>query len=197
MLTPIGALVLGLACALAGWFGKGIAAVLWRWWTGAPKQDRATYFNSLADLGAKLKGSGMTVGDVRDLEAMLRDPSLTSTARPKIVAAAATALEPGEPEAYQSNIVMKARARAAYDTAEAKLNQALLDLRLLIRTEEQESLDVAQACWEAFRKALEDCALREYAGGSHAPLAMALRGLAETERRTAEIKAEVAERAGR
>jgi uncharacterized protein YecT (DUF1311 family) len=197
LLTPEGALVLGLVSAFAGWFGRGIAAVLWRWWTGAPKHDRAAYFNSLADLGAKLRGSGMTVEEVRELEAMLRDPSLTSKAMPKIVDAEAAAPEPGEPEAFHSNVVMKARAHAAYETADAKLNQALVDLRVLIRPDEEEALDAAQACWKAYRRALEDCALREYEGGTHAPLAMTLRGLAETERRTAEVEAEVADRASR
>lgn len=194
LLTPEGALVLGLLCALAGWFGKGIAAVLWRWWTGAPKQDHAAYFNALTDIGVKLRASEMTVEDVRELEAILRDPTLASPAGSMVVEAAAT-LEPNEPEAFQSNAVMKARGGAAYDIAKATLAQALLDLRVLVRPDEEETLDAAQACWEAYRRALEDCTLREYAGGTHATLAMTLRGIAETERRTAEIQAEVAERA--
>lgn len=95
LLTPIGALALTVGSGLLGWFGKGLAAVLWRWWTNASQQDKAAYYNSLADLGVRLQAAGMTVESVRELEAVMRDPSLTSEARPKIVEAAATTDEIG------------------------------------------------------------------------------------------------------
>lgn len=49
----------------------------------------------------------------------------------------------------------------------------------------------------AYRTALENREMAKYRGGTHATLALALAGLAETERRTAEVRAEVAESAAR
>lgn len=68
---------------------------------------------------------------------------------------------------------------------------------LLIGEHEFELLAAAQEKWRDYRRAIEDCALREFEGGTHATLAMALAGLSETERRTDEIKAQVAERGAR
>jgi uncharacterized protein YecT (DUF1311 family) len=92
---------------------------------------------------------------------------------------------------------MKARAGTAYGVAEAQLDQALMDLRLLIGEHEWEHVEKAQEHWCAYRGALEDAALREYEGGTHASLAMTMVELAETERRAAEIRAQVEERSAR
>lgn len=201
-LTPQGALLLAIGGPLLGWFGKGSAAMLWRWWTGAPRQERAVYFNSLADLGAKLKATGMSVEEVRELGAMLNNPTLAGSAGPTIVEAAVNAAAPREPAAepnevaaFGTNFAMKLRAQASYEAANAKLDQSLVDLSLLIGGEEAAALTEASVHWSAYRKALEKCTMLRYKGGSHAPLAATLRGFAETERRTAEIDAEVAERA--
>jgi hypothetical protein len=105
--------------------------------------------------------------------------------------------EAGEPEVFHSNLAMKARTGAAYSVAEAKLDQALMDLHLLVGDKEWACTERAQEHWRAYRSALEDSALCEYEGGTHATLAMALVGLAETERRTEEILAQVKDRAAR
>jgi hypothetical protein len=150
----------------------------------------------------------MTVEDVRALEAMLHNPTLAASAGPKIVEAAANAPEAeeskageskaGEPDAfYATNAAMKQRAFAEYGTATAKLEQALVDLHLLLGENESKALDEAQAHWETYRKALEECAYLEYEGGTHAALAATVRGLGETVRRTAEIEGEAAERTRR
>jgi uncharacterized protein YecT (DUF1311 family) len=81
--------------------------------------------------------------------------------------------------------------------AEAQLKQALMDLRLLLSDREYEALEAAQERWREYRRALEDCALREFEGGTHARLAMVMSGLSETERRTEEIRAQVAGRSAR
>jgi hypothetical protein len=47
---------------------------------------------------------------------------------------------------------------------------AVMDLRLLIGEHEAELLSVAQERWQEYRRALEKRALREFAGGTHAPL---------------------------
>jgi uncharacterized protein YecT (DUF1311 family) len=94
-------------------------------------------------------------------------------------------------------MAMKMRTGAAYGVAEAKLDQALMDLRLLIGEHEWEHVEKAQENWNRYRSCLEDAALREYEGGTHATLAMALVGLAETERRANEVREQVEERAAR
>lgn len=188
--------VIGFAGGLLGWFGRGIAFVLRRWWTKAPKKEDAIYLNSVADLAAKLRANGMTMEDVRGFEVMMRGSTAASSEAAKKVVEELVD-RPSEPEAYHNNVAMKARTGAAYQVAEASLEQALLDLQLLMNEYENEALVSAQDRWREYRTALENCALREYEGGSHAPLAMILVGLAETERRAEEIRAQVVERSGR
>lgn len=105
--------------------------------------------------------------------------------------------EAAEPDAFESNFAMKARTGASYSVAEAKLEQKLTDLRLLLREDEDDLLLATQEAWKAYRSKLEDSTLREYLGGTHATLAIALAGLSETERRTKELEGEIEERRSR
>ena len=181
-----------------GWLGRGAGFVLKRWWTGSPKQERATYLNTVADLGAKLRAHGMTMAEVQKLEEVVQNPSIqSSSAANQVVEQLSADADEAEPEAFQSNMAMKMRTGAAYEVAEAKLNQALMDLRLLVGELEWECVEKAQQYWQGYRRALEDWALREWDGGTGATLAMALIGMAETERRADEIRAQVKERAKR
>lgn len=180
-----------------GWVGRGVGFMLSRWWTGSKKHDRAAYLNSVADLAAKMRANGMTIEEVSQLEEVMQNPSVAaSQAASGVVEQLASGPE-DEPTAFMSNYAMKARTGAAYGVAEAHLDQALMDLRLLIGEHEWEHIEKAQGHWRAYRRSLEDAALREYEGGTHATLAMSLVGLAETERRTAEIRAQVDERSTR
>ena len=71
-----------------------------------------------------------------------------------------------------------------------------MDMRLLLSDNEYEALEAAQERWSGYRRALEDCALREFEGGTNATLALMMAGLSETERRTKEISAQFARREG-
>lgn len=187
---------IGLAGGLVGWLGRGLAFIVRRWWTGAPRQEQAAYLNSVADLAGKLRSNGMTIDDVHQFESIMRSPTLASSAAATEVVEG-MAVDVSEPDAFHSNVAMKARTGAAYGVADAHLEQALMDLRLLLGESEAEALEAAQERWCEYRKALEVCARLEFEGGTHAPLAGMMAGLAETERRTAEIRAQVQERAVR
>lgn len=189
-------LVVGLLAGLIGWLARGPTFLLRRWWTGAPKQEQAAYLNSVADLAGKLRSHGMTMDDVRQFEVIMRNPAVAGTTAASDVVDA-LAEEAGEPEAFHSNVAMKARTGAAYGVADAHLEQALMDLRLLLGEREYEALEAAQAHWREYRMALEVCAGLEFEGGTHAPLAGMMAGLTETERRTAEVRSQVQERAAR
>lgn len=189
-------LVVGLLAGFIGWLARGPTFLLRRWWTGAPKQEQATYLNSVADLAGKLRAHGMTIHDVRQFEAIMRNPAVAGTTGASDVVGA-LAEEAGEPEAFHSNVAMKARTGAAYGVADAHLEQALMDLRLLLGEREEEALEAAQARWREYRFALEVCAGLEFEGGTHAPLAGMMAGLTETERRAAEIRAQAEERSAR
>jgi len=180
-----------------GWLGRGLGFVLSRWWTGSTKQERAAYLNTVADFAGKMRANGLTIDDVRQFESIMHDPSVAaSPAVANVIAQSAQDAE-HEPMAFQSNVAMKARAGAAYAVAEARLEQALMDLRLLIGEHELDHIEAAQEHWRAYRSELEDAALREFEGGTQATLALTMVGLAETERRTAEVRAQVEERAKR
>lgn len=188
--------VLALVGGLLGWLGRGMAFVVKRRLTESPKHEEATYINVLADLGGKLRAHGMTMEDVRQLESIIRDPSISSS-KSTLRIVEEVADEAREPDAFHSNVAMKARTHAEYNVADAKLNQSLLDLKLLMREREIEALATAQDSWTAYRAALEECSRREYEGGTHSSLASLFAGLAETERRAEEIRSQIVERTGR
>lgn len=184
-----------LLIAAATLFGGTVGFLLKRWLTNAPMQERATFLNTVADLGAKLRAHGMSIGEVRSLAAAIQNPSIMSSeAATQIVRDLAN--EP-EPRAFESNYTLKMRAAAARNVAEAKLEQALSDLQLLMGHHEWDAVVKAQQHWNAYRGWLQHCAVREFEGGTHAGLASGLVSLAETERRTDEIRAQVRERSAR
>lgn len=185
----------GLAGIVLGWAANGIAFFTNRALTGASKTERAAYLNNVTDLAGKLRASGMTLNDVHAFESVMRSASVASSAGAGAVVG--ELVSSSEPSAFSSNVAMKGRVGAAYQVAEAKLEQALLDLHLLLGEDEHELLDQAQEAWAVYRRILEDRSLREYDGGTHAPLAAIATGLAETERRTDQILAEVEERSNR
>jgi len=185
---------IGLVAALFGWFGRGVSFLLGRWTTGAGKREEVTYLTSVADLAGKLRTSGMTLTEIADFEKLFRTPALRASP-------ASTSLLIGtdqdEPDAFSNTVAMGARAAAASDVAEAQLQQALLDLTLLTHEAEREHLDAAYNTWVEYRGALKAAAGAEYAGGTFAPIAGTLAGMAETERKTAEVKLVVKERSAR
>ena len=183
----------GLTGIVLGWFANGLGFLMKRRLAGTPKSERAAYLNTVADLAAKLRASGMTIEEVHAFEAALRNPAVVSSG------AATSVIDVADLEgarAFDTNFAMNTRARAAYDVAESQLSQALMDLRLLSGGDDKK-LDEVQQRWADYRTALENREMSKYQGGSHATLALALAGLAETERRTEEVRAEVSERAAR
>jgi uncharacterized protein YecT (DUF1311 family) len=190
------AALIAVVGGLIGWIGHGFSFVLTRWWTGSPKLDHASYLSTVADLGVKLRANGMTIEDVRQLEAIMRDPSISSSVSAQKVVEEIVE-SPIEPDVFSSNFAMKARTGAAYSVSEAKLQQVILDLQLILEKSESEALELAQNHWREYRSALENCARLEYEGGTHAPLAGLFAGLTETERRADELRAQVAERSAR
>ncbi len=189
-------LAVGLLTGLVGWFGRGFVFLLHRWWTGAPKREDAVYLHSVVDLAGKMRANGMSMDDVRQFESIMRAPTVASSPGANEVVESMSSTDT-EPAAFQTNLGMQIRTRAAHDVAEANLEQALTDLHLIIGDREGELLDTAQELWRAYRDALVQCAYYEYEGGTHAPLAAGLAGLSEIERRTAELRAQVDERAAR
>lgn len=188
----------GVLGGLIGWVGRGFSFLIKRWWMGSARQDQATYLNLIADFGVKMRAHGMTIEEVRKLESMMQNPSVASSdAATNVVEQLSAEADNDEPEAFHSNMAMKMRTSAAYEVAEAKLNQALMDLRLLVSDNEWQCAESTQKHWKAYRTSLEDWALQEWNGGTGATLAMVLVGMAETERRADEIRAQVKERAER
>lgn len=186
----------GVLAGFVGWLGRGLSFVLHRRWTKAPKREQATYLNSVADLASKLKANGMTIDDVHQFESIMRNPAVSRSSAATEVVDDMTKEATG-PYAFHSNFAMKARTGASYGVADAYLEQALMDLRLLLSESESEVLEHAQERWREYRSALEVCAALEFEGGTHAPLASMMAGLTETERRTSELRAQVDERTAR
>jgi uncharacterized protein YecT (DUF1311 family) len=198
--TPIAVLCLAAVFGAIGWVARGIGFIAGRWVTRSPTKERADYLHTVTDLGLKLRQGGMTIEEVRALEAVIGDCSVSSSSTAKKVVeeiAEDVASETSHPEEFYPNIVMKARAGAAYEVAQARLQQVLLDVQILLSEKENAAFDVAQSHWVEYREALENCALLEYEGGTHATLAMVFAGMNETERRTEEIQRQILERSSR
>lgn len=189
--VPVIVAGVGLTGLVLGWFINGLGFLLKRKLAETPKSERAAYLNTVADLAAKMRASGMTIEEVHAFEAALRNPAVASSVA-AISVVDSVDLDDA-PRAFDTNYAMKSRTRAAYDVAEAQLSQALTDLQLLSGGEDETLIEV-QKRWTDYRTALEGREMARYQGGTHATLALALAGLAETERRTEEVRAEVAER---
>lgn len=179
-----------LVAGLIGWFGRGFTYLVHRWWIDAPKKEQAAYLNNVADLAAKLKANGTTLDEVHQFEKIMRKPDLATSAAATLIVEA-IADESVTYSVFVSNMAQKARTGADYGVADANLEKALVDLRLLLGVNEAAALEIAQERWNEYRKALENYAALEFEGGTHAPLAGMMAGLAETERRTAEIRSQV------
>jgi uncharacterized protein YecT (DUF1311 family) len=196
-------LVFGLLGGLVGWLGRGLSFVLKRWWTGSGKQERATYLNTVADFAAKMRAHGVTLDDVRELEAVMQNPAVASSpAATEVVERVAAEVSEqadtdDQPMAFLTNYAMKVRTGESYKVAEAELDQALADLQLLLGEREWACVQEAQEHWRAYRNALSESARLEFEGGTHAGLAATFVGLTETERRTAQVREQVNERAAR
>lgn len=179
-----------------GWIVRGLGVLAHRKITNAPRQENASYLNSVADLLGKMKDQGLTITDVQDLGSVLNTKTKANSPAAKEVVDAGRHDNPSHP-AYDNNLAMQGRTHAAYAVAEAQLEQVILDAALIMSEAERESLDETQAKWREYRSGLETCAYKEYEGGTHAPLASVFAGLTETERRTAELREQVRERSGR
>ncbi len=174
---------------LVAWFAKGLAFMLQRKVTDAKAKEHVTYIRDVVDLSERLTATGMTIEDAKQFEALLRAPAANHGE-----AARRAISDLLEPASYQSNFAMKARAGAAYEVAEAKLKQVILDLEILLSPRENQGLEASQAAWTEYRKSLENRSLKQFEGWTHATLAMTLTGLTETERRVEELRVEIAER---
>ena len=185
-----------LIAGLIGWFGRGVTFLLHRWWTAAPKREGAAYLHSVVDLAGKMQASGMTMEEVRQFEAIMQAPTIAGSPGANEVVDSMSSADT-EPAAFQTNVGMQTRTRAANDVADAALEQTVTDLHLIMGDRESELLDNAQDRWRAYREALVQCAYYKYEGGTHASLAAGLARLSETERRTAELRSQVEERLAR
>ena len=135
-----------LAGGFVGWLGRGLSFLLIRWWTGSSKQEQASYLSALADLATKLRAHGMTIAEVREIERMVQDPTISSSETAAQVVEA-LAKDADEPEEFNSNIAMKMRAGAAYEVAESRLRQALTDLQILVPEHQWATIEKAQMHW--------------------------------------------------
>jgi uncharacterized protein YecT (DUF1311 family) len=180
---------------LVAYFGRGLAFLLQRRLTAAARREQAASLNSVATF-SESEGERCDHGGRARLEVVLRNPTFGSG--PVATQAAVNmAHDADEPVAYQRNFARKTRVGAAYEVAEAQLMRALMDLKLLISDKVARALYAAQRKWAEYRRLLEFSAALEFEGGTHAPLAASLTGLSETERRNAEIRAQVKDRSAR
>ena len=113
--------VIAMFGALLGWVGRAPTFLLHRWWTGAPKREDAVYLHSVVDLAGKMQANGMNMDDVRQFESIMRAPTVASSPGANDVVESMSSTDT-EPAAFQTNVGMQIRTRAAHDVAEANLD---------------------------------------------------------------------------
>jgi uncharacterized protein YecT (DUF1311 family) len=193
-------LLVGGISAFLGWLARGASFVSKRWITGAARQEKASFYQAVTDIAAKMKASGARPEEIAEIAKLVTSEMRTGgTTAVEIITGehGAKVDDRSEHPAFWSNPAMKMRAGAKAAIATAQLEAALTDLRLLMTEHEQEYLEKAQSAWENFHQAQIDLAFTEYFGGTHASLAAELAGIAETEHRLAQILSEVADRKSR
>lgn len=190
-------LVVGCVSALAGWLARGATFLSKRWLTGAARQERASFYQSVTDIVAKMKASGAKPDEIAEVATLIsNDMRGGGTMAIEVISGeeAPNVRECDEHPAFYSNYAMKMRAGARDTIATAQLEAALTDLRLLLREDEEEYLDKEQRTWLIYREAVINRAYQQYEGGTHAGLAASLAGISETEHRLAQILGEVEDR---
>lgn len=190
----VGLVGIALGAALAG-----LGFLLRRQITGAQAHERVALLNSLADLKAKLVAGGMSLDQVSDLEAFLKeDKGSTSVVALDAIAGTQASTEGGLddnlPQEYWTTVAMRGRAGARFDVVEAEIAEALAELHMLTRESRRTILEQAQAAWQEFRASEASFAASQYEGGTLAPLIGTLRAIQVSEHRLTELRALVAER---
>jgi uncharacterized protein YecT (DUF1311 family) len=96
-----------------------------------------------------------------------------------------------EPEGYWTQAAMNLRSAASYRTANAQLEEALLELEHFA---DPDDLRRVQDAWEVFRDQQAEFTASQYAGGTVVPLIRASEAEALTRQRLDWARAEVEER---
>ena len=185
-----------VAGVIVGLFGSGLGFLAKRWFIGAKSKERLDYISGLADLKIKLREAGLSMEEVREVGGLLADPTMKASERAQDIVAEIKE-DMGRFGPYDDNIAMQIRTGAAYEVANAQLEQALVSLGLIVDEADWVYVEKIQDAWKGYRGALEKWAYRQYEGGTNAPLAMVSAGLGETERRIKEILEEVSDLASR
>ena len=188
-LTAVAGVILGL-------LGSGLGFIVKRWFVGAKQKERLDYISGLADLKIKLREAGLSMDEVREVGGLLANPTMKASERAQEIVAEIKE-DMGRFGPHDTNVAIQIRTGAAYEVANAQLQQALVGFGLTVDEADWTYVEKIQDAWKQYRSALEDWAYHQYEGGTHAPLAMTAAGLAETERRTKEILDEASEFAAR
>ncbi len=154
IVEAIGSGLLGAVLASLGFLAK-------RWLTGAKTQEKATLYGALADLLAKLREHGFSLDHVRELESYFAGKIKTVGAHSELAGLEALRAEPPgepdqleggrEPDQYWTQYAMNVRAGAAFETADARLREALVELGTLISEDEERALEKVQRAWRLYR----------------------------------------------
>lgn len=172
--------------------GAGLAGVGFlfkRLMTGARQQEHVAHFASLTDIASKMKATGISTADIAVVESFLRGKHRERTllAEPQMEPAVLES-EGHEPDGYWTQAAMNMRAAATLKTAEAQLNEAVLELSHYYG----EKVWPLHKAWEEFRNG-QATMMGNHEGGSLAPLLWASEALSLTRQRLAWANAQLEE----
>lgn len=181
-------LVTGIAIPSAGFLVRRLI-------TGAREQERVTLYAGMTDIAAKMKQHGLSTDDVTSVAAFVSSKRresalLTKADQPPSL----TAREDAMPDGYWTQAAMTERAAASLRTANAQLEETLVELEHFVGSD---ALREVQSTWERFRDEQAAFAGGQYEGGSIAPMIRAAEAEAITQQRLAWARAELEEQKAR
>lgn len=187
IILPVGLLLLA-----------GVGFLLRRWLFGGVTQERVSISSTAAEMLGRMREHGFTLEDVRTVENYLRGKAYEgagSAASPN--EAEGVVFENAlldEPDFYWTSGNMNARALASFRTADARLDELATELITMLEADEAEGFVKAQRAWKLFRERQARFASFEAAGGTLQTLIHAAEAQDLSEKRAAELQAEIERR---
>ena len=183
---PTNLIMIGIGALVAsvGFIGR-------RMITGAKSQETLARYASLTEIGAKMKAHGLAPADIQAIDGFVRRKGREQEIATggSLGSSRADPAATPEPDGYWTQYAMNVRATASLATAQAQLNESLLELEHYVG----EALEPVQASWEAFRDRQIELVAAEYVGGSIAPLIKASEAEELTRQRLAWAQAYIEE----
>ena len=182
-------LIVALVVAVIG----GVGWLIKRLITGERRREAASELTAVVDLLHKLKTSGMTMEEAKRLAAQFGRGDAPSPISQQDVIDAKDDVDE-LPNQYGTTMAMKMRLGAQLDSVSAQLEQALVDLELLLDEDEGKLLGKSQSNWAAYARSEAKLFSSTMSGGTMEGVLFLAEMIEQSEARIEAIKKQTRQR---